>query len=846
MIAHLRVVALLTFDPIENLNLRGKHGDVSHRYRSLLLTLTRLSPWALLAISTLGLATGGTLYSAGLHVEADVAWLSVSALGILLSVTAMIRSIRKGRVGVDVIALLALVGAVMVREYLASAVIGVMLATGQALERWAARRANRELSALVDRTPKDARRKVSGRITTVDLDVVVPGDHLLVASGEVLPVDGRVLFASAVVDESALTGESLPVERAPGEYVRSGSVNAGGPMELRATTRAADSTYAGVIRLVSEAARSQAPYVRLADHYALAFVGVTLVVASLAVALSGVSRAVAVLVVATPCPLILAAPIAQVSGLSRAARRGVIVKSGAILDRLAECTTLLIDKTGTLTEGQPMIMEIATAVPGSAHEILTLAASLDQVSPHVLASAVVRAAIERGCALRLPDEVEESAGQGIRGQVDGHHVAVGSAAWAGVNDFPVWMKNVRRRARLEGALTVFVSVDATPAGVLVFRDPLRPDATRTIRTLRRGGIKRIVMVTGDRTDVAETIGAVIGVDQTLAERSPKEKLDVVRFESRSAPTMMVGDGINDAPALAIADVGVALGARGATAATQAADVVLNVDRLERLSEVAALARRTRRIAVESMVVGMGLSIGAMAFAAVGVLPVISGAILQEAIDVTVILNALRALGGGTRSSQLTKEDSALTKRFQIEHFMIRTDIDRLGEVAGLIGTLRPDEALERVRDVHQLLIDDVLPHEEAEERFLYPAIGRFLGGRDPMETMSRAHVEIAHQIRRLGLFIDDLGSESPDDDDMTELRGLLYGLHAILQLHTLQEDESYLSLGDETVQVRASLPSGLVAPTVATPTGVPSLGESPPSDQRQQAHDDEKDHLSDD
>ena len=836
---HFRITALMTFDPIASLSLRGKHGVVRHRFRLCLPTSARLTPWALLAISTLGLATGGILYGAGLHVVADVAWVSVSALGIMLCVTAMVRSLRKGRLGVDVIALLALVGAVTVREYLAGAVIGVMLATGQTLEGRAGRRANRELAALVNRTPKDARRYESGRITTVDLDAVMPGDHLLVASGEVVPVDGRVLFASAVLDESALTGESLPVERAPGEDVRSGVVNAGGPMELRATTRAADSTYAGVIRLVSEAERSQASYVRLADHYALGFLGVTLVVASGAAALGGMSRAVAVLVVATPCPLILAAPIAQVSGLSRAARRGVIVKSGAVLERLAKCTTLLIDKTGTLTEGQPVLTEIVTAVPASAQEVLTLAASLDQVSPHVLASGVVRAAIERGCKLRQPYEVEEVAGRGIRGQVDGRDVAVGSAAWAGVIESPAWLKNVRRRSRLEGALTVFVSVDGAPAGVFVFHDPLRPDAARTIRTLRRGGIKRIVMVTGDRTDVAETIGAVIGVDQTLAELSPKEKLDVVRFESRAAPTMMVGDGINDAPALAIADVGVALGVRGATAASEAADVVLNVNRLDRLSEVAALARRTRRIAVESMVVGMGLSIGAMGFAAFGFLPVISGAILQEAIDVTVILNALRALGGGSRRSQLTEEDSALTSRFRSEHLTIRADIDRLGEVAGLIGTLRPDETLERVRDIHRLLVDDVLPHEEAEEKFLYPALGRFFGGRDPMEMMSRAHVEIAHQIRRLGLFIDDLGSESPDDGDITELRGLLYGLHAILQLHTVQEDESYLSLGDDPDHVRPSPSSAVAARAIATSTGVPPLDESPPSDERQQAYDDE-------
>jgi len=524
---------------------------------------------------------------------------------------------------------------------------------------------------------------------------------------------------------------------------------------------------------------------------------VTLVTAGIAWAVGGASRAVAVLVVATPCPLILAAPVALVSGLSRAAQRGIIVKGGAVLERLAKCTTLLIDKTGTVTVGHPMLVEIACAGSMPADDVLGMAASLDQVSPHVLASAVVQTALERKCVLVLPTEVDEIPGRGIRGTVSGHKVAVGEASWSGVIGAPAWARSARRKARLDGALTVFVAIDDTPAGVLVFDDPLRPDAARTLRSLRSGGVSRIVMVTGDRVEVADTVGAVIGVDEVMAERSPEEKLEVVRAEILSAPTMMVGDGINDAPALALADVGVAMGARGATAASEAADVVLTVDRLDRLGEAIALAGRTRRIAMQSVVAGMAMSLVAMSVATIGLLPAVWGAILQEGIDVTVILNALRALRAGSGEMRLAETDSVLTRRFQDEHLAIRADIDRIREVADALGTLDQAEVIQRVREVHRMLIEEVQPHEEAEEQVLYPALGRFLGGSDPMGTMSRAHVEIVHQIRRLGQVIDDIGPGGIDDIDLTELRSMLYGLYAILKLHTAQEDESYLSLADE-------------------------------------------------
>ncbi len=759
--------------------------------------LTRHISLVLLVVTGSGLVAGGAMHLAQAAAAGDVAWIAAGAFGAGYACWAVADSLRQRRLGVDVIAVLALGGALAVGEYLAAAVIGVMVASGRALEAWAAARARRDLHALLQRAPRTARRYLGGAIEVVPLDAVVPGDVLLVASGEAVPVDGTVAGAAAILDESALTGEPLPVDRARGEPVRSGVLNAGRPFDLLSTARAADSTYAGIVRLVSEAEESQAPFVRLADRYALWFLLVSLAAAGAAWVAAGAPRAVAVLVVATPCPLILAAPVALVSGLSMAARRGVVVKGGGVLERLARCTTLLLDKTGTLTSGRPALAAIVPAGLLPADEVLRLAASLDQVSQHVLAGAIIRAAASRGCELALPERAEEVPGHGIRGIVAGHRVAVGKAAWVGMTGSPRWAKTARRQARLDGALTVFVAVDGSPAGILVLADQVRPDAARTIRALRAGGISRIVLVTGDRAEVARTVGAVIGVDEVLAERTPAEKLDAVRVERSRAPTIMVGDGINDAPALALADVGMAMGARGATASSEDADAVLTVDRLDRIGEVAALARRTRRIALQSVLAGMGMSLAAMAVAAAGLLPAVWGALVQEGIDVAVILNALRALRPGPGPIRLDAGDAALTRRFQGEHESIRAGIDQLRVAADSIGVVPPAEAMARAQRVHRLLLEEIEPHEQAEEQELYPALDRLLGGNQPTATMSRAHAEITHQIRRLGQLIDDIEPGPPDDADLADMRGLLYGLHAILRLHTAQEDESYLSLGDE-------------------------------------------------
>jgi heavy metal translocating P-type ATPase len=779
------------------------------------LWLIRHAASALLAVTVSGLAAGGGLALAGTDGAATDAWLATSVCGLGYAFFTVADSLRRRRAGVDLIALLALAGAVAVGELLAGAVISVMLASGRALEDWAAGRARRDLSGLLARAPRSARRYGPDGLAVVPLGSVEPGDRLMVAHGDLVPVDGTVDGGRAVLDESALTGEPVPVERSAGDAVRSGVLNSGPPFDLLATERADQSTYAGIVRMVAEAEQSQAPFVRLADRYALWFLGVTLAAAGVAWAAAGAARAVAVLVVATPCPLILAAPVALVSGMSVAARRGVVVKGGGVLERLAQCTTVLLDKTGTLTSGHPAVSAVVPAGQWRPDDVLFLAASLDQVSGHVLAGAVVSAACGSGRDLAMPQQVQEVAGEGIRGTVAGHLVAVGKARWCaigGTGATPPWAKAARRRARLDGALTVFVAVDGEPAGVIILDDPVRPDAARTVRALRRGRVSRIVMVTGDRADVAESVGAIIGVDSVLAERTPADKLEAVRSESRRGRVAMVGDGVNDAPALALATVGVAMGARGQSATSQAADAVLTVDRIDRLGEVIAVARRTRRVALQSVLAGMAMSLAAMGVAAAGLLPAVWGALLQEVIDVAVILNALRALRPGPAATRLAPDDAALTSRFRDEHEVIRADIEELRATADSLGLGDPGAALGRAQRAYRLLADEIEPHEQAEERELYPALDRVLGSPEATATMSRAHAEIGRQSRRLGQLLAEIGAGPPDEADVADMRAMLYGLHAVLRLHTATEDESYLSLAaeDDDVLVRhgqASRPS---------------------------------------
>ena len=771
----------------------------------------------LFGCSAVLLSAGGAAWLFSAQTPANVLWIAGTMLGLGFSLFCTVDAIRRHKPSVDIIALLALAGALAVNEPFAGAMITVMLSSGLLLEARAAARARRELSLLVERAPRQARRRVESGVLDIPVDEVVIGDLLLVGTGEVVPVDGRLL-SRASLDESALTGEPLPVERVAGEDVRSGVVNAGQPVDLVATAAATDSTYAGVVRLVGQAQASSAPFVRTADRFAMLFVPLTLLLAGVSWALSGEAvRAVAVLVVATPCPLLLAAPIAIMSGLSRAAHIGVVIKGGGALERLAGGHVMLFDKTGTLTQGHPVLADVVTAGDAmSADEVLRLAASLDQVSAHVLAGAIVTGATSRGLALEMPEDVREAHGYGLEGTVGSHRVKLGKASWVVGDATPPWVRQVRRRSDLDGSLTVFVAVDGEPAGAFLLEDAIRPDAPRMVRALRRAGITRVVLVTGDRADIAGMVGRVVGVDTVLADCDPADKLAAIEHESADGATIMVGDGINDAPALAAAGVGVALAARGVTASSEAADVVLTVDRVDALADAILIARRSKAIALQSVLVGMGLSLVAMLFAAIGLLPPAAGAIVQEVIDVLAIGIALRAvLPSEVHTIAMHPADVALALRLRAEHDAVLPVIEQIRSVADALS--KRDCDLSPVRTLLDRLEGELLPHERADEELLLPLVDRALGNADTTAGMSRTHAEIEHQVaklrRLLGAVDSGHDSESTPPEDVVELRRLLYGLYAVLRLHNAQEEEGAFSL------VPAGVGKGQATPLDRPPAG---------------------------
>ena len=624
----------------------------SSAVRSGLRALVEHRALILASIALCAIAVGGILHATGLTAVGDDVWrATVALLAAELLVEVVHTIVTDHHMGVDTIALIAMVGSLALGQELAGAVVGLMFSSGQALEDLASARARRELTALAQRAPKFARRKLGERIERVAIDQVQAGDTIIVRTGEVVPVDGTLQTAEAVIDTSTLTGEPLPVRLAKEMSVLSGTTNSGAPFEVTADRPASQSAYAALVRLVEQAQSHRAPFVRTADRYAGFFLPATLVIAGAAWALSGDPvRALAVVVVATPCPLILAAPIAFVSGLSRAARSGVIVKGASAIETLGRARSVLFDKTGTLTIGTPAVRDVIACNQLPASQILGLAASVDQVSAHVLGDALVRAATESGLRLANPSQVREAPGQGIEGLVDGRRVAVGSDAFvrkAGVVDTEA-AASAALSGRGSGEAHVLVGIDGHLAGVIVMADEPRPEAATAVTRLRAEGIRHIALVSGDRNSVAQRVGRQLGMDRVYGEQSPEQKLEIVRaLRERPglAPVIMVGDGVNDAPALALADLGIAMGAAGATVSSETADAVITVDRIDRVADAVHAGRRALLIARQSVLAGMGLSFVAMGVAATGHLPPLAGAVLQEAIDLAVILNALRARSG---------------------------------------------------------------------------------------------------------------------------------------------------------------------------------------------------------
>jgi heavy metal translocating P-type ATPase len=626
---------------------RRRVGDVSghdrERIHQMIAPSELLLRPFLVAFPAAGLALGLALEAVGQGAWSGWIWAACAAPVLLVLIVQIVTSLRRGDVGLDIVAALSMTAALMFGEYLAAAVVALMYAGGQYLESFAEGRAQREMTALLSRTPRTCVRHRNNELEEVDLDLVEPGDRLLIRRGDIVPVDGVVSSGLAVLDQSALTGESIPLQQAAGGVVMSGSTNAGDAFDLIASRRAAESTYAGIVRLVEAAQRSKAPMSRLADRLAIVFLGLTVVIAGAAWLWAGDPiRAVAVLVVATPCPLILAVPVAIICGLSRAAKHGILIKGGKVLESLARIRSIVLDKTGTLTDGRARVVSVRSAPGISPDDVVRIAASLDQASKHIIAHAIVSEAHDRKLDLAVPTEVIETPGEGVEGTVEERAVVVGGIHFV-TSRLSVRTVFTEQLADMAGAIVVAVAIDDKLAGSIVLADTIRSGTGPLLEKLKRIGIERIVLATGDRREVAEAITAGLPFSAVRSDLTPDQKVMVVLSERKNGPVMMVGDGVNDAPALAAADVGVAMGARGAAASAEAADVVLLVDHLDRIVPAIEIASRSRFIALQSVYAGIGLSVVGMLAAALGYISPVQGALVQEAIDVAVILNALRVL-----------------------------------------------------------------------------------------------------------------------------------------------------------------------------------------------------------
>ena len=588
--------------------------------------------------AALGLLLGGVLH---FHQPALARWVWLATLigGGTPLVWRTLRGMVQGKFASDVVAMLAIITAVVMDQAFAGVIIVLMQAGGEALESYSLGRASSSLDQLLARAPRMAHRNTGGELAEVEVASVRPGDTLVVRPGDLIPVDGTLLSAQADVDESALTGEPISRGKDLGGALLSGSVNTGGAFEMRADKVSADSQYSKIVQLVRQAQDEKPPLQRLADRYAVWFTPLTLVMCGIGWWVTGEARTVlSVLVVATPCPLILAVPVAVISAINRAAGRGIIVKGGTALEQIADAQAFVFDKTGTLTLGMPVVEAVIPFDGLTPGEILHAAGSVEQLSSHLLGRTLAAAA-QAGGPLTLPTGFQEVPGRGVEADVDGQHVLVGS---------PRFLKERIGSAGpaqdgAAGALEAYVAVGGKASGVIRLNDGLRPGVDAMLLRLKEMGVRHTVMLTGDNAANGTAIGAKIGLDEVKANLLPEDKVKALQeLKARYEPIVMVGDGINDAPALATATVGVAMGAHGTGISAEAAGIVLLVDDVTKVADAMEIGRRMVRIAKQSIGVGLGLSFACMVAAVFGKIPPVTGALLQEVIDVAVILNALRA------------------------------------------------------------------------------------------------------------------------------------------------------------------------------------------------------------
>lgn len=588
----------------------------------------------------LGLIIAIALFSAILEFGfglALVAQIIITVTGTLIALSMlkeMIKTLRSGSYGVDLLAITAVAATLAVGQYWAAMIVLIMLVGGDSLEDYASKKAHTELKALLDNSPQTAHKVVADKLIDIKVDEANIGDQLVVKPGETVPVDGHVIKGSSMFDESSLTGESRPITKNIGDTVYSGSINGDSAVTMTVDKLAKDSQYQRLIQLVKQADSTPAHFVRMADRYAVPFTGIAFVIAGIAWFISkDPVRFAEVLVVASPCPLILAAPVALVSGMSRSSRNGIVVKTGSVLEKMATAKTAAFDKTGTITSGRLFVDQIKPVANTTKEELLGYAASAEQSSGHILARSLLNYAVKHDVKLLEVQQLSEVTGNGVTAQISGQTVKVGKASF------------VAPTAKItETTQTcVYISLNDQYIGAITFIDKLRPEAAQTMQTLRDHGVQHLMMLTGDQQAIAQTIAKEVGIDDVRAKLLPEEKIQALKtVPENEHPVIMVGDGVNDAPSLTVADVGIAMGAHGATAASESADVVILKDDLLKVAKAVEIAQDTLRIARQAVLIGIFICVFLMLVASTGWIPAIVGAMFQEVIDTVSILWGLRA------------------------------------------------------------------------------------------------------------------------------------------------------------------------------------------------------------
>ncbi|HET8991837.1 MAG TPA: heavy metal translocating P-type ATPase [Candidatus Saccharimonadales bacterium] len=564
--------------------------------------------------------------------------LAILAIGEVLPLLwDMWQELRSGAYGIDILAATAIIASVILGQYWAALVVVLMLTGGQSLEDYAGRRAQSELDVLLSHVPTTANVLRKNKIIKVKVDDIKIGDKIIIKAGEVVPVDAVVIEGQANFDESSITGESIPVIKELGGNLLSGSISVDGTVTAKALATAADSQYQQIIKLVKSASTSQAPFVRLADRYSVPFTLTAYALAAAVWILSGHAiRFLEVIIVATPCPLLLATPIALISGMARASRYGIIVKNGTALEKLATAKTIAFDKTGTLTKGELTVNKVVAYGTLSEDNLLKLAASVEQNSRHVLAKAVINTAKDQKLKLEKAKNIEEIAGRGIKATIKSASVWVG-----GIGLFENNLSLPKDLKLQDNNTVAYIIVNHKLEGAIHFSDTIRSEAKATLQQLHKLGLKDIAMITGDHKSAADSIAKQLSIDEVYADQLPADKLHTLS-KLKPKPVVFVGDGVNDAPVLTSASVGIALGAQGSTAASESADMVIMLDDLSRVAVAVEIAKKTFKIADQSIIIGIGLSFILMGIFATGKLSPITGAALQEVVDVVSIFNALRA------------------------------------------------------------------------------------------------------------------------------------------------------------------------------------------------------------